>query len=99
MKIELSWILEPMDLAQRYEDRLVLVQQHDFVASGDTSGALYHDPVLGAMVMHLQRQDALRFYRDPLDLEPRARSEEHTSELQALMRISYAVFCLKKKQS
>src|SRR3546814_7313776 len=34
-----------------------------------------------------------------LDLLPMAaeRSEEHTSELQSLMRISYAVFCLKKK--
>src|SRR3546814_1529838 len=31
------------------------------------------------------------------DLAPR-RSEEHTSELQSLMRISYAVFCLKKKK-
>src|SRR3546814_1473242 len=30
-------------------------------------------------------------------LERRLRSEEHTSELQSLMRISYAVFCLKKK--
>src|SRR3546814_19920873 len=29
---------------------------------------------------------------------PRTRSEEHTSELQSLMRISYAVFCLKKKK-
>src|SRR3546814_11307821 len=29
---------------------------------------------------------------------PKARSEEHTSELQSLMRISYAVFCLKKKK-
>src|SRR3546814_5463386 len=29
---------------------------------------------------------------------PRVRSEEHTSELQSLMRISYAVFCLKKKK-
>src|SRR3546814_5032978 len=29
----------------------------------------------------------------------RARSEEHTSELQSLMRISYAVFCLKKKMA
>src|SRR3546814_9225195 len=29
----------------------------------------------------------------------RTRSEEHTSELQSLMRISYAVFCLKKKTS
>src|SRR3546814_8688870 len=28
----------------------------------------------------------------------RVRSEEHTSELQSLMRISYAVFCLKKKK-
>src|SRR3546814_3488655 len=28
---------------------------------------------------------------------PEIRSEEHTSELQSLMRISYAVFCLKKK--
>src|SRR3546814_1668232 len=29
----------------------------------------------------------------------RQRSEEHTSELQSLMRISYAVFCLKKKKT
>src|SRR3546814_7482076 len=29
--------------------------------------------------------------------EPVSRSEEHTSELQSLLRISYAVFCLKKK--
>src|SRR3546814_7116080 len=32
-----------------------------------------------------------------LDEPLSARSEEHTSELQSLMRISYAVFCLKKK--
>src|SRR3546814_2920409 len=32
------------------------------------------------------------------DIGAHARSEEHTSELQSLMRISYAVFCLKKKQ-
>src|SRR3546814_8683129 len=31
--------------------------------------------------------------------EVKIRSEEHTSELQSLMRISYAVFCLKKKTS
>src|SRR3546814_7531194 len=39
----------------------------------------------------------------PVDCRPprppgRSRSEEHTSELQSLMRISYAVFCLKKNQ-
>src|SRR3546814_1391929 len=32
-------------------------------------------------------------------LARQARSEEHTSELQSLMRISYAVFCLKKKKN
>src|SRR3546814_9790206 len=32
-------------------------------------------------------------------LRIRARSEEHTSELQSLMRISYAVFCLKNKNN
>src|SRR3546814_4950464 len=32
-------------------------------------------------------------------IPPCQRSEEHTSELQSLMRISYAVFCLKKKNS
>src|SRR3546814_1328185 len=34
---------------------------------------------------------------DPARRKIKARSEEHTSELQSLMRISYAVFCLKKK--
>src|SRR3546814_2893389 len=33
----------------------------------------------------------------PEDLDDATRSEEHTSELQSLMRSSYAVFCLKKK--
>src|SRR3546814_7686094 len=34
-----------------------------------------------------------------LPVRPDFRSEEHTSELQSLMRISYAVFCLKKKKN
>src|SRR3546814_2887225 len=34
---------------------------------------------------------------EPEPQAPSKRSEEHTSELQSLMRISYAVFCLKKK--
>src|SRR3546814_3148462 len=38
-----------------------------------------------------------RFAADLAD--PAQRSEEHTSELQSLMRISYAVFCLKKKNN
>src|SRR3546814_1390014 len=35
----------------------------------------------------------------PENLASMSRSEEHTSELQSLMRISYAVFCLKKKKT
>src|SRR3546814_5511575 len=34
--------------------------------------------------------------KEALDLKSKSRSEEHTSELQSLMRILYAVFCLKK---
>src|SRR3546814_7446828 len=40
----------------------------------------------------IERRNAFEAFR-----EIGARSEEHTSELQSLMRISYAVFCLKKK--
>src|SRR3546814_4790545 len=37
--------------------------------------------------------------QEVLQHQKQARSEEHTSELQSLMRISYAVFCLKKKKN
>src|SRR3546814_4704205 len=46
-----------------------------------------HDDVLQAASLLFGRRRLLR------------RSEEHTSELQSLMRISYAVFCLKKKKA
>src|SRR3546814_3144662 len=41
--------------------------------------------------------DGLAGFFDERRADPDWRSEEHTSELQSLMRISYAVFCLKKK--
>src|SRR3546814_3289823 len=44
-------------------------------------------------------QDLDAFHVEKIDIRPGGRSEEHTSELQSLMRISYAVFCLKKKTS
>src|SRR3546814_3211552 len=47
----------------------------------------------------LRRRGALERYFFPATLRVAfLRSEEHTSELQSLMRISYAVFCLKKKK-
>src|SRR3546814_1902930 len=42
--------------------------------------------------------DIRRIRTDPDAVRAGLRSEEHTSELQSLMRISYAVFCLKKKK-
>src|SRR3546814_6233011 len=47
----------------------------------------------GAIVRRADFQPADRIAHE------RRRSEEHTSELQSLMRISYAVFCLKKKKT
>src|SRR3546814_6298847 len=51
-----------------------------------------------AMLTALQGQPILTVTDDRLGPQ-RGRSEEHTSELQSLMRISYAVFCLKKKNT
>src|SRR3546814_7857722 len=47
------------------------------------------------------KQEPLGFRRQGISpcLSLLMRSEEHTSELQSLMRISYAVFCLKKKKN
>src|SRR3546814_1122919 len=56
-----------------------------------------HPPVLHR---HVGRQDAvaLLVVAAGHEIAGQERSEEHTSELQSLMRISYAVFCLKKKK-
>src|SRR3546814_7252569 len=55
-------------------------------------GALLGPVERGTLGIGVDQQDAAPLPR-PL------RSEEHTSELQSLMRISYAVFCLKKKKN
>src|SRR3546814_5225367 len=52
-----------------------------------------HAAELAALLVERSRADAM-FAAQLRD----RRSEEHTSELQSLMRISYAVFCLKKKR-
>src|SRR3546814_6605197 len=51
----------------------------------------------GAKGLEVNRSTVKRIDRDALG-KLDDRSEEHTSELKSLMRISYAVFCLKKKQ-
>src|SRR3546814_4665310 len=62
---------------------------HGFAASGDDKPIIKSG---NAMNMGI-----VTAYNDMLSAHQPYRSEEHTSELQSLMRISYAVFCLKKK--
>src|SRR3546814_8244479 len=68
---------------------------------GDPSdlGDGYVARVADALPGHKVLNTGINGHKVP-DLQERweRRSEEHTSELQSLMRISYAVFCLKKKQ-
>src|SRR3546814_10466724 len=66
-------------------------------ARNGTNANHYADPLLyaGKRPCLLTRMFACGHAHLPTGL----RSEEHTSELQSLMRISYAVFCLKKKQN
>src|SRR3546814_10192434 len=58
---------------------------------------LYQLPDAELDANHSLAEAAKRFPKGVICLVS-ARSEEHTSELQSLMRISYAVFCLKKKK-
>src|SRR3546814_4298515 len=54
-------------------------------------------PLAEQLVATYDRHEFLHFVQRELVFE--GRSEEHTSELQSLMRISYAVFCLKNKKN
>src|SRR3546814_4028808 len=73
----------------RHGDRADLIQRHVGAIGLDLDGL--QQPDGGA-----PRAQAGEFLVKGVD---GARSEEHTSELQSLMRISYAVFCLKKKKT
>src|SRR3546814_7580151 len=64
---------------------------------------LFRSYVVAPSPSFQSRNDARQTYSDCLGMSGISfgvgRSEEHTSELQSLMRISYAVFCLKKKNN
>src|SRR3546814_7165159 len=74
--------------------------------SGASGGPHLHFAVQVNRGMHLESipfrmfgdRGILRFSEPAVESHRDHRSEEHTSELQSLMRISYAVFCLKKKK-
>src|SRR3546814_9701107 len=76
-------------------------QQMGLGLHGETSSgwALRNEAAAGADGSRSAAQSRPR-WRSQAPAKPGApRSEEHTSELQSLMRISYAVFCLKKKHT
>src|SRR3546814_9527894 len=68
------------------------------VAAGQAAGITIPSPGSTGMVMRsaMGAAGGRNFALSAIDMQT-MRSEEHTSELQSLMRISYAVFCLKKK--
>src|SRR3546814_9640012 len=67
----------------------------DFTLSGSFRARI--EGIDGQFRPTAAQDDQLLSLRTTLFGEYHPRSEEHTSELQSLMRISYAVFCLKKK--
>src|SRR3546814_1285166 len=58
---------------------------------------LHARETLATFMVTVAQSDGVVLPAEVQQLEKIYRSEEHTSELQSLMRISYAVFCLKKK--
>src|SRR3546814_3338774 len=69
------------------------VQLHYCAESFENDGG-----AISSIVKHMKRVMAAEYSRDlSARISRLYRSEEHTSELQSLMRISYAVFCFKKK--
>src|SRR3546814_3822954 len=69
-----------------------------FVVAGEEQG-VSQDQLSGTIQNDILKEFMVRnTYIYPPEPSMR-RSEEHTSELQSLMRISYAVFCLKKKKN
>src|SRR3546814_8664692 len=70
---------------------------------GQKRGLRAHDVLAGLQSRAVQSACSLntpaRFDEAVQSMLQARRSEEHTSELQSLMRISYAVFCLKKKKT
>src|SRR3546814_3585249 len=72
--------------------------QHGVECAREAFGVLLRQPVDQVDVDRAESAGAARFDHGAGFLDA-LRSEEHTSELQSLMRISYAVFCLKKKKT
>src|SRR3546814_10010197 len=86
--------IELLDRAPGHRDLHILRK-----GAGRRAAALQSANTVGIIPAHPDAGgDAAGKAKEPAVLVAACRSEEHTSELQSLMRISYAVFCLKKKK-
>src|SRR3546814_4474583 len=81
-------------LGERRQQAGAAEHQPGLVAVPDGRGGIHHVVELG-LVLGERREDA----QPEHEAVEQYRSEEHTSELQSLMRISYAALCWKKKSS
>src|SRR3546814_6076856 len=70
-----------------------------FAGTWDTKQTMWMDPSAPPMVETGKSVDTAVLGGRQIRTQFSSRSEEHTSELQSLMRISYAVFCLKQKKN
>src|SRR3546814_3486858 len=69
------------------------------IAGLSARDAFVHSDAITAEIINDKNPSAGLQIERVIDILDNQRSEEHTSELQSLMRISYAVFCLKKKKT
>src|SRR3546814_9377704 len=67
----------------------LLLSPSNAIGAAQTIDTIFQRLVLMIIILWILKQGSFSYIME--------RSEEHTSELQSLMRISYAVFCLKKK--
>src|SRR3546814_5591924 len=79
-----------LQLAMERSDRRLAMEELDCLVAldGEIKGFIEDMPPADAALHEMTRR-----------IDAQKRSEEHTSELQSLMRTSYAVFCLKKKKT
>src|SRR3546814_9285547 len=104
--------LDLLGAGENTPDKLASIFQEIFAVEVEDDGILFRPDTLRAAAARAEDEYAgvridflaeLAGARLPMHVDigfgDAVRSEEHTSELQSLMRISYAVFCLKKKNN
>src|SRR3546814_8675297 len=86
-------------LSRSLKDMLHIMERIELAGAGFRSLTEAIDTTTAAGRMMMQMVGSFAEFERAMIRERTSRSEEHTSELQSLMRISYAVFCLKKNKS